>query len=785
MKRIALSVFVVLVVTSLCSGQWLESVLPLPDSFGGLNGPDNVLYIPSSNAAYVSGAGGNVVVLDCATGGKIARLAASGGVGAMSFWPAGSKVYAASRVLRQLWVFDAVSRQVRATIPVPMQPRAMCLNQVTGKLYVVGMTDDPLIAVVDCALDSLVDTIRVATNMVALACNPTANKLYCTIGSTGNLVVVDCAGDSVLKTIRLHAEAFSTLLYNPLSNRVFCPDYGFSEVAVIDAAGDSLLRWIPVGTGPSAMCLDTRDNKVYVADWYSGELDVLGGAGDASLGYLTVGTDPSALVYDSLDNRLCCAVSGNGRLVAVDCVADSVVGTVLTGRNPSSLCYSPMSGRVFVANTGSDDVVAVSVPQNQVVAQAQFWFNPSALVYAVASNKLYCAGSEQDAVLEFDGASHALLSRIPVARGPSGLLYAASENKLYCACTGGDTMVVSVIDCARDSVVATIPIGFDLLSYCYNSRDHKVYYSDGDGGALVVIDAIGDTVISTVTGFTYPTELGYNYLDDKVYCGDYGDGNVFIIDGAADTVIVRLFVVNQPMAFCFVPASDVMCCAISGSMEAVTVIDGRYNTVRATTQVGDGPVAMTYNSIRNRLYTANNSGGSVTALDGNSWNVVATIPTGQRPAAIGFDSIADKVYCLDDADRSVAVIDARLDSVIETIGVGPNPSAMAWSPAHRRFYVASRDSSCISVLKDTAVVGIADQPRGLQTRAQATVVRGVLFLPEARGERKEARSALLDVSGRKVLDLKPGDNDVRRLPAGVYFVRQVAGKATTKVVVER
>jgi hypothetical protein len=47
----------------------------------------------------------------------------------------------------------------------------------------------------------------------------------------------------------------------------------------------------------------------------------------------------------------------------------------------------------------------------------------------------------------------------------------------------------------------------------------------------------------------------------------------------------------------------------------------------------------------------------------------------------------------------------------------------------------------------------------------------VLFLPEAT-RRKPQAASLLDISGRKVLDLKPGANDVRALAPGVYFVRQ-------------
>ena len=40
------------------------------------------------------------------------------------------------------------------------------------------------------------------------------------------------------------------------------------------------------------------------------------------------------------------------------------------------------------------------------------------------------------------------------------------------------------------------------------------------------------------------------------------------------------------------------------------------------------------------------------------------------------------------------------------------------------------------------------------------------------------------MSGRKVLDLKPGPNDVSRLAAGVYFVREEPS-AVQKVILAR
>jgi hypothetical protein len=105
-------------------------------------------------------------------------------------------------------------------------------------------------------------------------------------------------------------------------------------------------------------------------------------------------------------------------------------------------------------------------------------------------------------------------------------------------------------------------------------------------------------------------------------------------------------------------------------------------------------------------------------------------------------------------------------------------------------YVANYEGSSISVLRDSAG-GVEEAPNaGVRTRNAATVVRDILFLPEAvSGEQLAVCAQLLDISGRKVLDLHPGANDVSRLSTGVYFVRSTfatrRSTLVTKVVVTR
>jgi hypothetical protein len=72
---------------------------------------------------------------------------------------------------------------------------------------------------------------------------------------------------------------------------------------------------------------------------------------------------------------------------------------------------------------------------------------------------------------------------------------------------------------------------------------------------------------------------------------------------------------------------------------------------------------------------------------------------------------------------------------------------------------------------DTAP-GVAENltPQSAVSQTGPTIVHDVLFLPGALSYKPQAAS-LMDATGRKVMDLRPGANDVRALAPGVYFIR--------------
>ena len=65
----------------------------------------------------------------------------------------------------------------------------------------------------------------------------------------------------------------------------------------------------------------------------------------------------------------------------------------------------------------------------------------------------------------------------------------------------------------------------------------------------------------------------------------------------------------------------------------------------------------------------------------------------------------------------------------------------------------------------------------------ATLLRRTLFLQETQSPEPRPAS-LIDVGGRKIMDLKAGANDVSNLAPGVYFIRSSRSAPARKVVIQ-
>jgi hypothetical protein len=138
--------------------------------------------------------------------------------------------------------------------------------------------------------------------------------------------------------------------------------------------------------------------------------------------------------------------------------------------------------------------------------------------------------------------------------------------------------------------------------------------------------------------------------------------------------------------------------------------------------------------------------------------------------------------------KTAQLCDIDADSLIELLMSGADDrlyalsSAGPWNPAATPLATYHYDQWRTGWYR-LSPTGVAEDRGSFDARRStpnATVVRGVLDLPRDMTEvsgisDRVPRPALLDAAGRRVLDLKPGPNDVSRLAPGVYFVHSSFG----------
>jgi DNA-binding beta-propeller fold protein YncE len=206
----------------------------------------------------------------------------------------------------------------------------------------------------------------------------------------------------------------------------------------------------------------------------------------------------------------------------------------------------------------------------------------------------------------------------------------------------------------------------------------------------------------------------------------------------------------------------------------VSVIDCAADTVVATVVIGRYPYHLAHNPQHDKIYVTLGSGNNLAVLDGDGDSLITMVNCIQSPYAVAYSERSGLAYVGVGA-RNLVLIEGATNEVRKTVSSGVRCEVFALNPAGGRVYAISSYSSDISVIVDS-LTGVAEtmNDERVTMNAGPTVVRGVLLGPQAVGRQPSA--VLLDVAGRKVLDLHPGANDVRALAPGIYFLRAVSSE---------
>ncbi|HEV2676681.1 MAG TPA: YncE family protein [Aliidongia sp.] len=147
----------------------------------------------------------------------------------------------------------------------------------------------------------------------------------------------------------------------------------------------------------------------------------------------------------------------------------------------------------------------------------------------------------------------------------------------------------------------------------------------------------------------------------------------------------------------------------SPSSPSVSVVDATSHRVKATIQVGHGPLGVAITPDGAAVLITNQTDGTVSIINGSTNTVTATVPVGRQPNAVVVRSDGTKAYVVNGGDSSVSVVDLAHDVVSATIPlisrVGNVPAGgsanAALSADGSRLYVINDSDESVSVIDAT------------------------------------------------------------------------------------
>ena len=426
--------------------------------------------------------------------------------------------------------------------------------------------------------------------------------------------------------------------------------------------------------------------------------------------------------------------------------------------------------------------------------------------YLSEFNKLYVHGDS--GLFVVDCSTYQLLTVVPDNFRGSYIFfhYDRARNRLYYNAGWLDYDTTVIIDVTADTVIKRIQ-AWSHERWAYNSILNRLYFTVGP---LKVFDCFTDSIIKVIQ----PPIPGYSFkvatwdsVGNRLFVsldGFQTPGYIAVYDCNTDSLLTLIYQQGTGAAYCLnfnyqFKKAYFTVVSILGCIPSPGVIDisrcqylRRFPIYSSSAGAGDFVAVDTFLD-KAYIFGAREEGGGrvgvgASVIDCATDSIIKWIPLRRLPGClITWIPWSNRIYCPAAWD-SMYVIDCRSDSVIAVFPFRDagrelcyTPCDLQLDPLRHRVFALGCDSNAqnLYVFKDV-MPGVEEKKTETAMPGEPTLFRNTLYL------NRENRALLFDASGRIVLKLKPGANDVHHIAPGVYFIRnQAGGLKVNKVLITR
>ena len=227
-------------------------------------GWDYIAVQPNSNKLFVSH-GGQVNILDKASGDSLGIIPNTTGVHGIAFIPSLNKGYTSNGRLNNVTVFDLKTNAILSQIATGENPDAIFYDDFSKKIITCnGRSKD--LSIIDPVTEKVVATIAVGGKPETAVSN-NEGKIFVNIEDKNEIVAVDIIKYTVEKHWSiLPGEAPTGLAYDATMKRLFAGCGDNKLLMIINADNGTIVDKLPIGAGCDGVGYDAAQKLIYTSN---------------------------------------------------------------------------------------------------------------------------------------------------------------------------------------------------------------------------------------------------------------------------------------------------------------------------------------------------------------------------------------------------------------------------------------------------------------------------------------------------------------------------------------
>ena len=257
---------------------------------------------------------------------------------------------------------------------------------------------------------------------------------------------------------------------------------------------------------------------------------------------------------------------------------------------------------------------------------------------------------------------------------------------------------ISVIDplsgFGGSKLYTLIPLKSSGDDWVLTSDNKRLYVSMPQVNQVAVIDIPTWKVIANIDAGNAPTRIALQHDARYLWVGN--DSGVTVIDTSTNKVAAQLTTAAGPHDIAF-SDDDRLAFLTNTDAGTLSVIDIRKLALSKEIKVGSNPSAITFSSLSQTAYVANEGDGTIVAIGGQESDIVARIQTERGVRVIGVPTSGHYGFALNPQQSKVYVFDLSSNRLIQTVPVGPGSDQISFTQQFA--YIRSTGSEFVTMIR--------------------------------------------------------------------------------------